>query len=97
MIPGEYSVCRIAFDKDADAAIYTTIQYGFDTPEQAFDAIPGIARDENIPEDELVVIRFVERKKRLNNPLPESGVESTRFSPLHHHVLRRQLPPRGLQ
>ena len=64
MIPGEYSVCRIAFEEDSDAATYSTIQYGFDTAEQAFGAIPGIARDENIPEDELVVIRFVEREKK---------------------------------
>ncbi len=59
-MPGAYSVCRIAFEEDSDAAIYTTIKYGFDKPEHAFEAIPEIASAEEIPADELVVIQFID-------------------------------------
>ncbi len=58
MIPGSYSVCRIV-EEDSDAAIYTTVKHGFDKREQAFEAIPEIALEQDIPADELVVIRFI--------------------------------------
>ena len=63
MPTGTYSLCRISFEDNSDAAIYTTIKYGFDTREQAFAAIPEIANAEKIPEAELVVIRFIDRPR----------------------------------
>ena len=69
MIPGPYSVCQISFPPESDAAIYTTIRSGYDSAEEAFKDIPVIAREEGIPEEELVVIRFVDREeiRVLNN------------------------------
>lgn len=61
MIPGPYSVCKISFPPDSDAAIYETIKYGYDTPADAFSDIPALSQEEGIPAEDLVVIRFIDR------------------------------------
>jgi hypothetical protein len=66
VIPRPYSVCRISFRPDSDAAIYTTIRSGYDSAEEAFEDIPAIAREEEIPEEELVVIQFMNRRDETN-------------------------------
>ena len=62
MIPGPYSICRTSFPPESDAAIFTTIRSGYDSADEAFADIPVIAREEGIPEEELVVIRFVDQE-----------------------------------
>ncbi len=49
--------------KGLDAAIYTTIRFGYDSAKDAFDDIPEVAESENISAKELVVIQFIEREK----------------------------------
>ena len=66
MIPGPYSVCRISFPQDSDAAIYTTIKYGYDSAEDAAEDIPELARAENIPTEDLVVIKWVGTKEEID-------------------------------
>ena len=61
MLPGPYSVCRIAFPAASDAAIYTTVKYGYDSAEHAFKEIPELAKEEGIPIDDLVVIKFIDK------------------------------------
>ena len=63
MIPGPFSVCRISFPEDSDAPIYTTIRYGYDSATDAFDDIPEVAEQEDIPVEELVVIQFIEKEE----------------------------------
>jgi len=63
MIPGPYSICRISFpDEDSDSATYETIKYGYDTASEAFRDIPTVAQEEDVPAEDLVVIKFVERE-----------------------------------
>ena len=63
MIPGPYSICRISFpDEHGDAANYATIRYGYDTAEDAFDDILTVAEEEDLPTEDLVVIKFVDRE-----------------------------------
>ena len=70
MIPGPYSICRISFpDEHSDAATYETIKYGYDTAEDAFADIPAVAEEEQIPAQDLVVIKFVDREM-ADNQLP---------------------------
>ena len=49
--------------KGLDAAIYTTLRFGYDSDKDSFDDIPEVAESENISAKELVVIQFIEREK----------------------------------
>ncbi|MBA7495685.1 hypothetical protein ES702_06274 [subsurface metagenome] len=62
MIPGPFSICRISFPEDSDTPIYTTICYGYDSAEEAFDDISEVVDQEDIPVEELVVIQFIKRE-----------------------------------
>jgi len=59
MIPGPYSICRGDFAPDDDAMIYRTLKSGYDSARQAFAALAEVYAESGIPEEELVVIRFV--------------------------------------
>ena len=63
MMPGPYSICRISFpEEDSDAATYTTIRHGYDTADEAFRDMPTVTEGEDIPTEDLVVIKFVDRE-----------------------------------
>jgi hypothetical protein len=60
MIPGPYSLCKMDFASDSDAAIYHTVNFGYDSARQAFAARADVSAGSGIPVDDLVVIRFVD-------------------------------------
>lgn len=58
MIPGPYSVCRFELvSDDGDALAYFTLRYGYDSVKQARAALPTLAREAGVPEEELCVVR----------------------------------------
>ena len=44
MIPGPYMLLHVKFQKDSDAAVYRTLQYGYDNAKSALAAPKKVAR-----------------------------------------------------
>ena len=63
MIPGPYSICHISMPEDSDAAIYTTLLYGYDTAEDAYKKLEQVAADNDVPAEDCCVIRFIDREE----------------------------------
>lgn len=63
MIPGPYSICHITFPDDSDSPTYRTVSLGYDTAGSAFSKREIIAKENSVPVDELVVIRFIDAEE----------------------------------
>lgn len=59
MLSPEFSICRIEFQEDSDGLNYKTIKWGYDSQLSAVNALERIAKEHNIPLDELAVISVV--------------------------------------
>ena len=65
MTPGPFSVCRCDIvDEDSDTVAYYTLAYGFDSLAQAQLAIPRLAKENRVSEDELCVVRTYSNGQR---------------------------------
>ena len=60
MTPGPFSICKVDFPEDSDAAIYATLKHGYDTARQAFDDITVVGKESGVSDNDLAVIRFVD-------------------------------------
>lgn len=65
MIFGPYSVCKMS-DKDdgSDGFIMTTLKWGYGSAQDAFDDIPSLAKIEKVAQDELCVIRLIDKEEK---------------------------------
>lgn len=63
MIPGPYTIVRCHFpDESTDMPDYRTLKYGYDSAEQAWSALPIVAAEEGIAEEECAVVRIIARE-----------------------------------
>jgi hypothetical protein len=58
MVPGTFCVCVVRTKAGSDALIFETVQFGFDTAEQAFAALRKLKG--KFPDDDLAVIELHE-------------------------------------
>lgn len=62
---GPYSVCKMSEKDDgSDSFIMTTIKWGYGSADEAFNAIPSIAKIENIAQENLAVIRLIDKEEK---------------------------------
>jgi hypothetical protein len=54
-----FSICCIQFRTDSDGLDYSTIAFGYDTVEKAFNDLQSIAQREGLTADELVVVQII--------------------------------------
>ena len=58
MIAGPFSVCRYdLLDGNSDALVYYTLRHGYDSVADARKAIPDLAKEHGLSEDEICVVR----------------------------------------
>ncbi len=60
MFAGRYEICKTDMIEGSDGLIYTTLVYGYCTAEDAYKALPQVAREEGVSADECAVIRLID-------------------------------------
>ena len=61
MIPGPYSLCHVTgSEDDPESNHYRTLRFGYDKAADAYAARSKVASENEIPEDEVWVIRLIE-------------------------------------
>ena len=64
MIPGPYLIAHATYeDADSDRPTLRTVRSGYDSAAAAVKDLPTIAKDEQVPLDDLVVVRWIEREE----------------------------------
>jgi len=56
---GQWSICQFAMQKDSDGMDYFTLQWGFDSRDEAVRSLGRAAKEAGVSEDELVIIQTV--------------------------------------
>ena len=54
---GDYAICTTE-PGDGDGVNFINVRWGYDSEEQAKNSLKKVTLEENIPEDELVVIKI---------------------------------------
>jgi hypothetical protein len=63
VMPGPYIVCKVSIpDPSTDSARLDIVKYGYDTASDAHGDLPNLADEKEICQDELVVIRVIDRE-----------------------------------
>ena len=51
---------HVKFQKDSDAAVYRTLQYGYDNAKSALAAPKKVASESKVPAKNVAVLRFID-------------------------------------
>lgn len=63
MIPGPYAICKTDMVDGGDGLIYTTLMWGYDTAQQAYEELASVAQEAGVSADVCAVIRHVDQEE----------------------------------